>query len=113
MPVHCSLIFYNTTATPETYTLSLHDALPISSMPFGLKNAGATYQRTVQNFLKEQIGRNVHGYVGDIVIRSEEHTSELQSPMYLVCRLLIEKKKHELKDDQCRKNGGTGYYTPN
>ena len=40
-----------------------------TSMPFGLKNAGATYQRTVQNCLKEQIGRNVHAYVDDIVIK--------------------------------------------
>src|SRR3954464_14393461 len=39
-------------------------------MPFGLKNAGATYQRTVHNCLKEQIGRNVHAYMDDIVIKS-------------------------------------------
>src|SRR4051812_38497059 len=42
-----------------------------TSMPFSLKNAGATYQLTVQNFLKEQIGRNVHAYVDDIVIKSQ------------------------------------------
>ena len=42
-----------------------------TSMPFSLKNAGATYQRTVQNRLKEQIGRNVHAYVDDIVIKSQ------------------------------------------
>ena len=41
-----------------------------TSMPFDLKNAGATYQRTVQNCLQEQIGRNVHAYVDDIVIKS-------------------------------------------
>src|SRR4051812_2936268 len=41
-----------------------------TSMPFGLKNAGATYQWTVQNCLKEQIGRNMHAYVDDIVIKS-------------------------------------------
>src|SRR3954462_1611180 len=41
-----------------------------TSMPFGLKNAGATYQRTVQNCIKGQIGRNVHAYVDDIVIKS-------------------------------------------
>ena len=41
-----------------------------TSIPFGLKNAGATYQRTVQNCLKEQIGHNVHAYVDDIVIKS-------------------------------------------
>src|ERR1041385_6138118 len=52
-----------------------------TSMPFGLKNAGGTYQRTVQNCLKEQIGRNVHGYVDDIVIKSQVFdslTSDLQ-----------------------------------
>src|SRR3954465_15466963 len=42
-----------------------------TSMPFDLKNAGATYQRTVQNCLKEQIGRNVHAYVDNIVIKSQ------------------------------------------
>src|SRR4051812_12992048 len=40
-------------------------------MPFGLKNAGATYQRTVQSWLKEKIGRNVHTYVDDITIKSQ------------------------------------------
>src|SRR3954465_11143951 len=42
-----------------------------TSMPFGLKNARATYQQTMQNCLKEQIGRNVHAYVDDIVIKSQ------------------------------------------
>src|SRR4051812_47164747 len=42
-----------------------------TSMPFGLKNAGATYQRTGQNCLKKQIGRNVHAYVDDTVIKSQ------------------------------------------
>ena len=41
-----------------------------TSMPFGLKNAGATYQRCIQNSLKEKIGRNVHAYVDDIVVKS-------------------------------------------
>ena len=41
------------------------------SMPFGLKNAGATYQRCIQSCLHEQIGRNVHAYVDDIVIKSQ------------------------------------------
>src|SRR3954471_19387522 len=42
-----------------------------TSMPFGLKNAGATYQRTVQSFLKEKIGCNVHAYVDDLVVKSQ------------------------------------------
>jgi len=43
-----------------------------TSMPFGLKNAGATYQRCVQNCLRKQIGRNVHAYVDDIVVKSQK-----------------------------------------
>src|SRR6476620_12769972 len=65
--------FFNDTATTEIYTLSLHDALPIDVPPHrhGLQQRGC--------------GVGVH--------RSEEHTSELQSRQYLVCRLLLEKKK--------------------
>src|SRR5215210_9515254 len=66
--------FFNDTATTEIYTLSLHDALPIS---------GHHRHRREHH----PVGQPVHGQ------RSEEHTSELQSPMYLVCRLLLEKKK--------------------
>src|SRR2546426_10933780 len=79
--------FFNDTATTEIYTLSLHDALPIcgarletrrrsSSGPEWLRSASALIAR-----------------------RSEEHTSELQSPCNLVCRLLLEKKK---KTSTCR-----------
>src|ERR1017187_9945044 len=70
-------IFFNDTATTEIYTLSLHDALPICSR-FAKQGGGSAKSGQVQ-------GR-------DPVDRSEEHTSELQSPMYLVCRLLLEKK---------------------
>src|SRR6195256_7097811 len=68
--------FFNDTATTEIYTLSLHDALPICPV----------HRRD-----REGVGQRV----ADIerLNRSEEHTSELQSPMYLVCRLLLEKKK--------------------
>ena len=45
------------------------------TMPFGLKNAGATYQRCIQNCFKEQIGRNVHAYVDDVVIKSQKADS--------------------------------------
>src|SRR5574342_1438641 len=68
--------FFNDTATTEIYTLSLHDALPIFPV-------GAT---------AEQFAVPPHGTGVD---RSEEHTSELQSPPDLVCRLLLEKKKHK------------------
>src|SRR5437763_5316898 len=66
------------TATPQLYTLSLHDALPIWS---GLQLCRST--GSAASGLPES------KWV--INVRSEEHTSELQSPMYLVCRLLLEK----------------------
>src|SRR5258708_11052703 len=70
------VFFFNDTATTEIYTLSLHDALPILA-PRWRSIGGAT-----------PTPRNSSGS-----IRSEEHTSELQSPDHLVCRLLLEKKK--------------------
>src|SRR6185295_20272520 len=72
------LFFFNDTATTEIYTLSLHDALPISriSLP------SATMVPTPVRVKK-----------AGMPARSEEHTSELQSRQYLVCRLLLEKKK--------------------
>src|SRR5437879_13251064 len=82
-----SLFFFTDPATTEIYTLSLHDALPIS--------------------VSDRSARNRHGHGsrywppgGDPggQYRSEEHTSELQSPMYLVCRLLLEKKKKKQKN---------------
>src|ERR1017187_10997977 len=68
--------FFNDTATTEIYTLSLHDALPIYS------------KRTCK------VARWKRSLLAPSRLpldRSEEHTSELQSPMYLVCRLLLEK----------------------
>src|SRR5437762_6002209 len=78
--------FFNDTATTEIYTLSLHDALPI--WPPRLRGGHAARGRRAPRRRRRGILRPVHG--GG---RSEEHTSELQSPMYLVCRLLLEKKK--------------------
>src|SRR5258708_23872903 len=75
--------FFNDTATTEIYTLSLHDALPISPLSWlKIPVAGA-------------ILRDLHpaGWRNWQTHRSEEHTSELQSPDHLVCRLLLEKKK--------------------
>src|SRR2546422_11599658 len=74
--------FFNDTATTEIYTLSLHDALPICSR----KNFQLRF-----NFRGERFGDLARG--GDEDRRSEEHTSELQSRLHLVCRLLLEKKK--------------------
>src|SRR5256885_17212486 len=71
--------FFNDTATTEIYTLSLHDALPICT---GGGRAGA----------EEFASGQMHGWIARTQ-RSEEHTSELQSPCNLVCRLLLEKKK--------------------
>src|SRR3989441_7177856 len=78
--------FFNDTATTEIYTLSLHDALPISdnSRP-GLPPNAFTPRTDAQAVSPDAPFRTP--------IRSEEHTSELQSLAYLVCRLLLEKKK--------------------
>src|SRR3712207_6932504 len=84
-------VFFNDTATTEIYTLSLHDALPISSMKIGMmtKRSGRCRPPT-SGSLKTTTSPGRHGS------RSEEHTSELQSRQYLVCRLLLEKKKQSL-----------------
>src|SRR5437879_13862033 len=78
------LFFFNDPATTEIYTLSLHDALPISILGFEAKTP------VFQGADETEIGVLLR-LAG--LTRSEEHTSELQSPMYLVCRLLLEKKK--------------------
>src|SRR5258706_1871672 len=74
------LFFFNDTATTEIYTLSLHDALPISQITSPLRGV-------VYSLRAKRIGEET------ITLRSEEHTSELQSLTNLVCRLLLEKKK--------------------
>src|SRR5688572_30880931 len=80
--------FFNDTATTEIYTLSLHDALPIS--PIATYSAGSF----PKSIAVEPAGKFVYVVNGDGVRgRSEEHTSELQSQSNLVCRLLLEKKK--------------------
>src|SRR3990170_8181217 len=76
-------VFFNDTATTEIYTLSLHDALPICG------DLG-----DVAHLIGEVAAHRVHR-IGEVLPgagRSEEHTSELQSPDHLVCRLLLEKK---------------------
>src|SRR3712207_7979363 len=97
------IFFFNDTATTEIYTLSLHDALPISMGSAFFKDYVPDYSATVALKLEEAgavlVGKtNTHefayGPTGDrSYFRSEEHTSELQSRQYLVCRLLLEKKK--------------------
>src|SRR3712207_8761581 len=93
------LFFFNDTATTEIYTLSLHDALPIlEDAPTVIlqghldmvceKNKGVEH-----DFNKDPLKLKVEGDMLYATDRSEEHTSELQSRQYLVCRLLLEKKK--------------------
>src|SRR5437764_7327891 len=86
LSILCLSFFFNDPSTTEIYTLSLHDALPI------LARAGrdAHHERDRSYFART---RGVPHAIRAIAGRSEEHTSELQSPMYLVCRLLLEKKK--------------------
>src|SRR3712207_8075047 len=98
MPI---FFFFNDTATTEIYTLSLHDALPI----FQRQSSGCgltlpillTIRYGLKAITKEP--PNFHGEKGlfmAVITRSEEHTSELQSRPYLVCRLLLGKKKQKL-----------------
>src|SRR5258708_19768027 len=82
--------FFNDTATTEIYTLSLHDALPIS-LRVDAELPGA---RGEEMFREQGHVLGALAQVRQPQARSEEHTSELQSPDHLVCRLLLEKKKH-------------------
>src|SRR3712207_7991284 len=89
--------FFNDTATTEIYTLSLHDALPISPPRWSRdrRPAGSTTSRGTRTrpAARGARTRGRAGCAGRSPPRSEEHTSELQSRQYLVCRLLLEKKK--------------------
>src|SRR5256885_11919753 len=88
-----SFFFFNDTATTEIYTLSLHDALPIWR---SRRTGRAGWRRRRCSRLRTA---HVRAGAGGMRQRSEEHTSELQSPCNLVCRLLLEKKKnHESRD---------------
>src|SRR5437762_9967644 len=83
------LFFVNDPAATEIYTLSLHDALPISLVGVRVVARGEGHRGARQPTGGEQADHEAGERRGN---RSEEHTSELQSPMYLVCRLLLEKK---------------------
>src|SRR5438093_10741138 len=86
--------FFNDTATTEIYTLSLHDALPISFNEARFPGCGTPTGNLAFLELIFDEGIDVGGTVGNSPgNRSEEHTSELQSLTNLVCRLLLEKKK--------------------
>src|SRR5689334_23956361 len=87
------VFFFNDTATTEIYTLSLHDALPISREALagdflnGMSRQAFAIAHDVSSYSFAALAR------GARPLRSEEHTSELQSQFHLVCRLLLEKKK--------------------
>src|SRR2546422_4510125 len=91
------IFFFNDTATTEIYTLSLHDALPI----FFHEPSGDTFPSACAEFQRQcfPLGTRLRQHqCADPAnrvheLRSEEHTSELQSRLHLVCRLLLEKKK--------------------
>src|SRR5256885_11178423 len=102
--MHSCFFFFNDTATTEIYTLSLHDALPI----YDHGGAVGPSRAARHDLLLEPVGDGpvlllAEDAVADdeedgaanveVARRSEEHTSELQSPCNLVCRLLLEKKK--------------------
>src|SRR5262249_62118720 len=94
------LFFFNDTATTEIYTLSLHDALPIYGDDH---DAAARDERHRRGAGPEGEGR-LAARRDDLRLRSEEHTSELQSLTNLVCRLLLEKKKKkDNKSDMCKR----------
>src|SRR3712207_8957421 len=98
-----AFVFFNDTATTEIYTLSLHDALPIS-IPATLSRLrevviNPSSWKTHVTLDERQLPVSVFAALVPMVCnndRSEEHTSELQSRQYLVCRLLLEKKNNRV-----------------
>src|SRR5205823_13842995 len=98
------LFFYNAPPPPQIYTLSLHDALPISRTTpptYARRRISSRISRAIRargasfgsSLCDAAQARRTGAIVADLP-RSEEHTSELQSLAYLVCRLLLEKKKN-------------------
>src|SRR3712207_8452623 len=93
------LFFFNDTATTEIYTLSLHDALPIwstrscPSVATSSPSRSRWAWRSCSSWPSRARTRGSRSTRARSTTRSEEHTSELQSRQYLVCRLLLEKKK--------------------
>src|SRR5688572_32280720 len=94
-----SIFFFKHATTTEIYTLSLHDALPISRPPLHrvlLDSGVSVYGRAVVIASGARY-RRIEIDNLDLFERSEEHTSELQSQSNLVCRLLLEKKKAQIE----------------
>src|SRR3712207_8264265 len=99
------IFFFNDTATTEIYTLSLHDALPIWPVPRGSSGQAAQRSPSAPESPPARAGTRLRAarprrmrLLGSYTAsrRSEEHTSELQSRQYLVCRLLLEKKNNTM-----------------
>src|SRR3712207_8926794 len=105
---HHSIFFFNDTATTEIYTLSLHDALPIYAYFDKLQAIGdcpiieTALEDVEETLIKASVRQPRHKVARFILsdLRSEEHTSELQSRQYLVCRLLLEKKKTQITNSR-------------
>src|SRR2546423_9690924 len=100
-PLSTHIFFFNDTATTEIYTLSLHDALPICAACEGSLKRLRVEQIDVYQFHRPDPKVPIEESIGETgrhrFVRSEEHTSELQSLAYLVCRLLLEKKKNKVR----------------
>src|SRR5688500_19889628 len=102
-PSFSSFLLSNAPATPPLHTLSLHDALPISPSSGSNSTSSASHSRSSSSSVTSSQARSrgtgrtisrITQLIGCGWYRSEEHTSELQSPCNLVCRLLLEKKKN-------------------
>src|SRR5688572_32088506 len=93
------LFFFNATATTEIYTLSLHDALPISRTRWPV-SSGAWRPPSSCSWPERRSRSRPRAPPASKRPRSEEHTSELQSQSNLVCRLLLEKKKKKKNKKQ-------------
>src|SRR5258707_2042837 len=91
LSLYVLFFFFNDTATTEIYTLSLHDALPIYG---GRAGTAVSAIHRARHHVQESAPLGLRLCRG--LPRSEEHTSELQSRQYLVCRLLLEKKKKRI-----------------
>src|SRR3712207_6993390 len=103
MSCHVIFFFFNDTATTEIYTLSLHDALPISEVAQhhrGVRPGQGPRQVDDENAVEWSGHPVLRSVTASRARRSEEHTSELQSRQYLVCRLLLEKKKQKSPKQQ-------------
>src|SRR5436305_10368691 len=94
---HCLFLFFffNYTPPPAIYTLSLHDALPISFVGQFTLHVGKAPAHDHRELIDKARLECREAVLGDADQRSEEHTSELQSRPHLVCRLLLEKKKEQ------------------